>query len=198
MSDVPLSMALDNIEFGTLVVDAEGIVTFYSKSYERFLGIPRAQVLGRHVAEVIENTRMHVVLQTGEPEIGWKHKIKGQNMVVQRVPIRDEAGRIVGAVGQVMFRDVAEITELAQKLNLLESKLEHYERELEHLRSSKYTFDHIIGTSRAIEEAKRLAAKAAEFVRPGYAGYSSNLTHDHGRVLAQSEAWVQDDRALWA
>lgn len=162
MGDVPLDLALDNIEFGTLVVDAEGIVTFYSKSYERFLGIPRAQVLGRHVADVIENTRMHLVVQSGEPEIGWKHKIKGQNMVVQRVPIRDEAGKIIGAVGQVMFRDVAEITELAQKLNLLESKLEHYERELEHLRSSKYTIDHIIGTSWAIEEAKRLALKAAE------------------------------------
>ena len=67
MADVPLNLALDNIEFGTLVVDAEGIVTFYSKSYERFLGIPRAQVLGQHVAEVIENTRMHIVLQTGEP-----------------------------------------------------------------------------------------------------------------------------------
>ncbi len=162
MADVPLEMALDNIEFGTIVVDADGIVTFYSRSYERFLGIPRAQVLSRHVTEVIENTRMHVVLQTGEPEIGWKQKILGQNMVVQRVPIRDKAGKIIGAVGQVMFRDVAEITELAQKLNLLESKLEHYERELEHLRSSRYTFDHIIGTSPAIEKAKRLALKAAD------------------------------------
>lgn len=162
MADVPLEKALDNIQFGTLVVDAEGIVTFYSKSYEDFLGIPREKVLGQHVTEVIENTRMHVVLQTGEPEIGWKQKIKGQNMVVQRVPIRDKAGKIIGAVGQVMFRDVAEITELAQKLNLLESKLEHYERELEHLRSSRYTFDHIIGTSPAIEKAKRLALKAAD------------------------------------
>jgi len=162
VGEVPLSLALDNIEFGTLVVDAGGIVTFYSQSYERFLGIPRDQVLGRHVSEVIENTRMHLVVQTGEPEIGWKQKIRGQNMVVQRVPIRDESGKIVGAVGQVMFRDVAEITELAHKLNLLESKLEYYERELEHLRSSKYTFDHIIGTSPAIEEAKRLALKAAE------------------------------------
>jgi len=144
------------------VVDADGIVTFFSKSYERFLGLARAQVLGRHVTEVIENTRMHIVVQTGAPEIGWKHTIKGQNMVVQRVPIRDAAGRIIGAVGQVMFRDVTEITELAHKLNLLESKIEHYERELEHLRSSKYTFDHIIGTSPAIEQAKRLALKAAE------------------------------------
>ncbi len=162
MGKVPLDMALDNIEFGTIVVDADGIVTFYSKSYERFLGIPREHILGRHVAEVIENTRMHLVVQTGDPEIGWKQRIQGQNMVVQRIPIRDESGMIIGAVGQVMFRDVAEITELAQKLNLLESKLEFYERELEHLRSSKYTFDHIIGASRAIEEAKRLAHKAAE------------------------------------
>lgn len=83
-------------------------------------------------------------------------------MVVQRIPIRDGAGRIIGAVGQVMFRDVSEMTELAHKLNLLESKLEYYEWELEHLRSSKYTFDHIIGASPAIEEAKRLALKAAE------------------------------------
>ena len=49
MGEVPLHMALDNIEFGTIIVDADGIVTFYSKSYERFLGIPRAQVLGRRV-----------------------------------------------------------------------------------------------------------------------------------------------------
>lgn len=162
MGEVPLERALDNIEFGTIVVDADGIVTFFSKSYERFLGIPRDRVLGRHVSEVIENSRMHIVVETGEPEIGWKQKIQGQNMVVQRVPIRGETGKIIGAVGQVMFRDVAEITELAHKLNLLESKLEHYERELEHLRSSRYTFDHIIGTSPAIEKAKRLALKAAE------------------------------------
>jgi hypothetical protein len=31
MADVPLNMALDNIEFGTLVVDAEGIVTFNAR-----------------------------------------------------------------------------------------------------------------------------------------------------------------------
>ncbi len=84
MGEVPLDRALDNIEFGTLVVDADGIVTYYSKSYERFLGVPRSQVLGRHVTEVIETTRMHIVAQTGEPEIGWKQKIQGQNMVVQQ------------------------------------------------------------------------------------------------------------------
>ena len=31
MGDVPLNMALDNIEFGELVADADGIVTFSSR-----------------------------------------------------------------------------------------------------------------------------------------------------------------------
>ena len=39
MKDVPLSRALDSIEFGTVVVNADGIITFYSSSYERFLGV---------------------------------------------------------------------------------------------------------------------------------------------------------------
>lgn len=38
---------------------------------ERFLGIPQERVLGRHVTEVIGNTRMHIVVKTGElDEIG--------------------------------------------------------------------------------------------------------------------------------
>ncbi len=39
MSEVLLNLAGDNIDFGTLVVDVDGIVTFNSKRYERFLGI---------------------------------------------------------------------------------------------------------------------------------------------------------------
>ena len=35
MGEVPLHMALDNIEFGTLVVDAGGIVILYCRSYDR-------------------------------------------------------------------------------------------------------------------------------------------------------------------
>lgn len=31
MGDVPLNMGLDNLEFGTLVADAGGIVTFSSR-----------------------------------------------------------------------------------------------------------------------------------------------------------------------
>ncbi len=150
---------LDRVHFGSIMVDDRGIVTFINQPYAEFLGIERDRALGRHVTEVVENTRMHVVVQTGEMEID-KQRVRGQDLVVQRIPIRDDSGRIVGAFGQVMF-ELQELRDLAQRLHLLESKVEYYERELDQLRASRYTFDHIVGESAILEDAKRLARRAA-------------------------------------
>ncbi|MBI4587741.1 MAG: sigma 54-interacting transcriptional regulator [Candidatus Rokubacteria bacterium] len=154
-----LEEILDRVYFGSVVVDDTGIITFLSQPYADFLGIRREEAIGRHVTDVIENTRMHIVVKTGEVEIG-KQRIRGQDLVVQRVPIRDESGRIVGAFGQVMF-EVQELQDLVSRLKILESKVAYYERELDSLRASRYTIDHIIGTSAPMKEAKRLALKAA-------------------------------------
>lgn len=159
-----LEEIFDRVYFGSVVVDENGIITFLSQPYADFLGIKREEAMGRHVTEVIENTRMHIVVKTGDVEIG-KQRIRGQDLVVQRVPIRDESGRIVCAFGQVMF-EVQELQDLVTRLKILESKVEYYERELDSLRASRYTFDHIIGGSAALKEAKRLALKAARSMSP--------------------------------
>ncbi len=43
--------------------------------------------LGKNCTEVIENTRMDIVAKTKIPEINLPHRIMGQDMVVQRIPI---------------------------------------------------------------------------------------------------------------
>ncbi len=121
-------LILDNIYNGILVADADGYVTHFNKPYGQFLGVdPEAQI-GKHVTDVIENTRMHIVAETGQPEICWSHRIKGQNMVVQRIPIKKD-GKVIAVFGQVMFKDVSDVSKLAKKLSLLESKVEFYEQE---------------------------------------------------------------------
>lgn len=159
-----LEEILDRVYFGSVVVDEQGIITFLSQPYADFLGIKREDAISRHVTDVIENTRMHIVVKTGEVEIG-KQRIGGQDLVVQRVPIRDETGRIVGAFGQVMF-EVQELQDLVSRLNILESKVAYYEEQLDSLRASRYTFEHIIGESTTLKEAKRLASKAATSTSP--------------------------------
>ncbi|KKM11173.1 hypothetical protein SY88_09950 [Clostridiales bacterium PH28_bin88] len=156
-----LETILETAYEGIIVVDPDGIVTMFNRAYEDFLGIKREEVIGRHVTEVIENTRMHIVVKTGVPEIGLKQKIMGQEMVVQRIPIFED-NRIIGAVGKVMFKDVKDLRAMAERLHALESKVEYYETELKKIRGSKYTFDHIVGTSGKMLAVKNMALKAAQ------------------------------------
>ncbi|MFH0957883.1 MAG: sigma 54-interacting transcriptional regulator [Pseudomonadota bacterium] len=155
-----LELILDNIYNGVMVTDPDGYVTFFNKPYGKYLGVDPKKQIGKHCTEVIENTRMHIVAKTGKAEINQSHSIKGQNMVVQRIPIKKE-GKIIAVFGQVMFKDVRDVGRLAKKLSMLESKVELYERELISLRSTRYTMDSIAGTSKVIRSLKKEALKAA-------------------------------------
>lgn len=156
---------LDSIRNGVMITDHRGKVIFFSKAYGEFLGIKPEETLGRHCTEVIENSRMHIVAETGVPEINDAHSIRGQEMVVQRIPIRID-GQGLFVFGQVTFKDVRDVHTLSSRLSLLESKVEFYEQELTDLRSSKYTIQHIVGNSKGIADLKQLALRAAEIDAP--------------------------------
>jgi transcriptional regulator with PAS, ATPase and Fis domain len=151
---------LNNILNGILITDPDGYVIFFSDTYGKFLGMDPKEKIGKHCTEVIENTRMHIVAQTGIPEINNPHRIMGRDMVVQRLPIWID-GKLVAVFGQVMFEDVKDVSVLANKLSLLESKVELFQKELVNLRSSRYSINNIHGKSKIIMELKRLALKAA-------------------------------------
>jgi PAS domain S-box-containing protein len=153
-------LILNSIHNGVIVTDAEGYITHFNQPYGRFLGIDAADQIGRHCSEVLDNTRMHIVAKTGQPEINRTHEVKGQNMVVQRIPIRKD-GETVAVFGQVMFKDVRDVHKLAREFSLLESKVQHYEKELLNLRATRYTLDSIIGKSAAISALKQEALQAA-------------------------------------
>lgn len=155
-----LRLIFNNLPSGAMVTDAAGIVTHLNKPYADFLGIDIEKSLGRHCTEVVENTRMHVVGKTGIPEINQIQMIRGQNIVVHRIPIIRE-GQVIAVFGLVMFQDISEVVKLSGKLHSLESKVRRYEKELMNLRSTRFTLASIIGTSNALVDLKQQALAAA-------------------------------------
>jgi PAS domain S-box-containing protein len=153
-------LIFDSIYNGAIVTDVNGIITHFNKPYGEFLGVSPEDQIGRHCTEAVENSRMHIVAKTGIPEINQSHRILGKSMVVQRIPIKKD-GRVIAVFGQVMFKDVKDVRKLASELTFLESKVKLYEEELINLRSTRYTFDSIIGTSQAIMSLKLEAHRAA-------------------------------------
>jgi len=152
-------LVFDNFYNGIMVTDADGYILLFNKPYGEFLGMDPEQQIGKHCTEAVENSRMHIVGKTGIPEINQVQRIKGQDMIVQRIPLRKN-GKVIAVFGHVMFKDVRDLGKLAKKLSHLESKIKFYEQELMNLRSTKYTLESIIGSSKAIQNLKKDALKA--------------------------------------
>ena len=171
-------LIFDSIYNGAIVTDINGRISHFNKPYGEFLGVDPEGQIGRHCTESVDNSRMHIVARTGHPEINQSHRIKGQNMVVQRIPIKKD-GEVIAVFGQVMFKDVKDVRKLASELSLLESKVKLYEEELINLRSTRYTFESIIGTSKSIKalkiEARRAAANHYPVLISGESGTGKEL-----------------------
>lgn len=150
---------LDSIKNGVIITDSNGMVVYMNKPYGRFLDLDCDLQIGKHCTDVVENSRMHIVGKTGKAEINHIQEINGENIVVQRIPVKND-GRVIAVFGLVMFHDLREVSRLAKKTNLLESKVEMYEEELINLRGCRYTFDSITGQSQAIMQLKKEALRA--------------------------------------
>ncbi len=155
-----LEAILESTYDGIVVVDKDGIITKFNKAYQQFLGIEEKDALGKKVTDVIENTRMHIVVKSGKPEIGETQKIKGHEMVVMRIPIYKN-GEVVGAVGKVLFRDVKEIKALFERVDIATRELKYYKKEVMRLKGSRYNFKNIIGNAEKLKQAKEMAKMAS-------------------------------------
>jgi PAS domain S-box-containing protein len=109
-----LQIILDSIHDGIIAVDASGVVNLFNKAAERITGLAAASVLKRPAVKAIPNTRLHHVLATGANEINQEQSIGDTTIITSRVPVRDDRGRVVGAVA--VFRDITELRSLTDKV----------------------------------------------------------------------------------
>ncbi|ART51398.1 sigma-54-dependent Fis family transcriptional regulator [Acidovorax carolinensis] len=172
-----------SVSQGMFLVDRSGRIVWVNEGYQRFLpalGFSSVdQFVGRTVEEVIPNTQMRRVLETGQPVLIDLLTNKAGTFVVSRIPLRDEAERVIGAIGIVLF-DHPETTlqPLIGKFALLQRDLDDARRELASQRSrslavsgdgqrrAKYTFASFVGSSPAASEVKRQARRAAQSSSP--------------------------------
>jgi len=160
-----------NASEGMMLVDRNARVVWINDQYRRFLpalGFEREEdFVGHPVSRVVHNTQMHQVLSTGKPILIDLLTNRAGTFVVSRIPLRDDAGEVIGVLGIVLF-DHPETTlqPLIAKFARLEQDLSDARRELASQRRSKYTFASFVGTSPGAQEVKRQARRAAQSGSP--------------------------------
>ncbi|MDN5301232.1 MAG: hypothetical protein PWQ60_746 [Thermoanaerobacteraceae bacterium] len=108
---------LDAISDGLIAVDKNGYITILNTSAEKLLKLKRNEVLGEKVSEIVPNTRLHIILETGKPEVNQFQHIDDVTILTNRMPVFDKNGCVAGAVA--IFRDMTEVKHLAEEITNL-------------------------------------------------------------------------------
>jgi transcriptional regulator with PAS, ATPase and Fis domain len=159
-SDI-LAHFLTNPFEALVVVDKEGILRYLSPVHERFFSVKPGSGVGRHVTDLIENSRLHHIVETGKAEVGLLLEMRGVIRVVSRHPIRNQRGETVGAIGQVMFKGPEQLQALSAELSKLKTEVAYYRRELSDLRNRTYGLEQMVGDSPAMQRLKEQIIKVA-------------------------------------
>jgi len=168
-----------NASEGMLLVDRAGKVVWINDQYRRYLpalGFEREDdFVGQPVSGVVQNTLMHEVLKTGKPILIDLLTNRAGTFVVTRIPLRSEAGDVIGALGIVLFEQPqANLQPLIAKFSNLQRELDEAHRALARqkrssgagTRQARYTFASFVGRSEAAMEVKRQARRAAQSHSP--------------------------------
>ncbi|WFU40946.1 sigma 54-interacting transcriptional regulator [Bradyrhizobium sp. CB82] len=153
---------LEHLCEGAIAVDRNGRVVYVNEKYVTAIGLSHeSEALGRPIEEIIPNSLLRRVVETGEPIILDIMELGGQQLVVTRMPIEDERGNIIGAIGFVLYDRLEGLKPLLARVAQLENDLRLARRQLSHPRAARFTFADYVGTTSGIAQAKELAARAA-------------------------------------
>lgn len=97
-----------------LAVDKDGIIICFNASAAHIFDYPSEKALGKHIREVIPNTGLLKVIQSGIPHIGRKFKVGSSVFIANRSPIIID-NKIMGAVG--LAQDITELEKFSSELN---------------------------------------------------------------------------------
>src|SRR5690606_28980880 len=150
---------------GVLLVDSEARLVWINDRYERYLGTlgfsSREQVLGRPIEEVVPNTLMRSVVETGRPILIDVIENPTGTFVVSRIPLHDDDGRVIGAIGMILYDQIDSLKPILGRLSRLQTELTAARQQLARQRRTRYTFSNFVGNSPAALNVKSRARRAA-------------------------------------
>jgi len=151
---------------GTVIVDRDANIVWINQRYAQRFGLDEAeQAVGRPVESVIPGSLMREVVRSGRPMLLDILDMPRDPLVVMRMPIRDDAGQVIGAIGFALFDELRSLSPLLSRYQRMRQELAST-RSLLQARQAKYSLAHFIGNGSASLEVKRRARRAATSEAP--------------------------------
>jgi PAS domain S-box-containing protein len=112
-----LEVFLTSTHDGVIAIDKNCNITLYNKEAEKLIGIPREKALNKHVDDIVVNTRLPYILETGEHELDWQQQLRDYDIISSRMPVKNKDGEIIGAIA--IFRNITDQLNLDKQLTTM-------------------------------------------------------------------------------
>ncbi|MBW0147072.1 sensor histidine kinase [Marinobacter sp. CAU 1620] len=126
---------LQSVREGIIAINREGIITTLNRTALKTLGLPPDTPLaGRPILEVLPESDLLPVLESGTPDFDREVWMRNRQMVVNRLPVRQGA-EIIGVVASFRLRDEVDqvsrqLTRIQQYADTLRSQTHEYSNKL--------------------------------------------------------------------
>ena len=125
-----IEAGFQEIYYGVLMVDFNGLIVECNKAAKELLGI-NGHVVGEMAREVLPDSAMYEVLETGIPILNNKIDVGGRVILFNHKPVR-ERNKITGVV--TSFHDITELEAVEKELKITKD----CNKELEAIFNSSY------------------------------------------------------------
>lgn len=160
------------------IIDQHGKLIYVNDRYTKQLAFEKSNILGKNIKDVLKNTGLLNVLNTGKPDIGALYQWRDKTYILNRFPIfkNDE---IVGVVGHSIFSEFIEISKLKYQISKIKEELEFYKKKYEKTNVAKYNLDDIISLDdnvlRIKDSIKKIAKTNSNILITGESGVGKEL-----------------------
>lgn len=157
-----LFSVLEKMCEGAISVDRNACVVWINDKYRSLLGVGENEdIIGKPIEEIIPESLMRQVIETGEPVPIDIMSFDDSHLIVSRLPLTDNLGRVMGAVGFVLYDRLDYLQPIISKYEELEKRVSSMEAELIKTRRSQYSIANILGGSPAIISVRKQARDVA-------------------------------------
>jgi len=143
-----------------IIVNKDGKLEFMDRGSEKFFGLSEGGAKMMDVAELIPDSVLPRVLETGVPIIGRVFNVNGTRRIGSTYPLIRN-GEVIGAIGRLIFRSLHEVERINAEIKQLRSQVKFLRDKQRNQDSAHYTFENVLGISAAIKDAVDMAKKVA-------------------------------------
>lgn len=153
---------LEAIKEGIIAINREGQITLANTAAMSLLDVKRpTEICGRHVLEVLPESKLLEVINSGAPQFDQEFVINSKIVVTNRIPIYDNHRKVIGAVSS--FRNKSELYRLTQELSQVRSYADSLRAQTHEYSNKLYLISGLIQL-KSYDEALELIVRESDII----------------------------------